>query len=414
MKRKNNIKYKGKNYSEIIMDTKNNEFTVLAIDRKNNKSIYFLRGNSGKIFNIIELEGFLDFPVGIYLNRNGYGFKNSFYFFKALRSQFPSRSNVSFVISRKDESKIIGTRNITVIISLDKMMRITNALRDISTSAAKEMQEKTNSFLSTIFPKKIKLSEEKFDSYIPGSISNQIQKSDFLTNINETDLEQLTLVLPKLFDPKTRIAGRITKIKDYKIRLANKTRKITEKIYLKEVISEFRKKLKQTTISEQSWQIFLRDKVLPFNTSYVKIIEKQNIGLKITLPDFLLIDIYGFLDVYEIKTQNEKLLSFDKSHGNYYWKSEISKAISQIENYIHILTKNADIIMNELRKKHNISINIVKPRGFVVVGKSEQLKTEEEKTSYRLLTSAYKNIDFILYDDLLKNLESLAIILETK
>jgi len=114
--------------------------------------------------------------------------------------------------------------------------------------------------------------------------------------------------------------------------------------------------------------------------------------------------VYGFIDIYEIKTHHEQLLSYDGSHDNYYWKPAISKAIAQAEKYVKEIERNASDLENKLRKKHGLDFEIIRPRAFVIAGTSDQLDSPAKKEAFRLLRRSHKN-EFILYDELLGNLK---------
>jgi Domain of unknown function (DUF4263) len=58
-------------------------------------------------------------------------------------------------------------------------------------------------------------------------------------------------------------------------------------------------------------------------------------------------------------------------------------------------------------RKQNIPAHIVRPRGFIIVGRRSDLKNEDMLHDFRILNDALKNIDLIFYDDLLTNLKVL-------
>jgi Domain of unknown function (DUF4263) len=111
--------------------------------------------------------------------------------------------------------------------------------------------------------------------------------------------------------------------------------------------------------------------VFPFLVSYVTVIDKQNVSIDVSYPDFVLVDVYGFIDVFEIKRPDTALLAFDKSHDNYYWKPEVVKAISQIENYIDAVLRNAAEYTRSIKRKKHVDIRVVRPRGYIVAGNSK-------------------------------------------
>jgi hypothetical protein len=120
-----------------------------------------------------------------------------------------------------------------------------------------------------------------------------------------------------------------------------------------------------------------------------------------------MVDVYGFVDVFEIKKHDTPLMSLDDSHDNYYWKPDVVKAISQIENYIDEITRNADDYIRAVKRKKSVDIRVVRPRGYIVAGTSKQFKNKKESGDFRKLGCSLKNISFILYDELLENLKNL-------
>ena len=51
-------------------------------------------------------------------------------------------------------------------------------------------------------------------------------------------------------------------------------------------------------------------------------------------------------------------------------------------------------------------MKVVKPRAILITGHSEQLDTEEKRDDFKVLRQSLKNIDIILYDELLEGLEN--------
>lgn len=124
-------------------------------------------------------------------------------------------------------------------------------------------------------------------------------------------------------------------------------------------------------------------------------------------PDFVLTDVYGFIDIFEIKKHDTPLLALDEDHDNYYWRSDVSKAIAQIENYTHEVVRNADSFIRAVKRKKGVTIRVMRPRGYIIAGMSKQFKNDKESEDFRKLGTSLKNINFILYDELLENLKNL-------
>lgn len=82
---------------------------------------------------------------------------------------------------------------------------------------------------------------------------------------------------------------------------------------------------------------------------YIKTIEKLNVAIGDTkFPDFCLVTHHNYLDILEIKRPDTDLFQLDSSRGNYYWTAEMSKAISQTENYIEQISSKAAVVRSYL------------------------------------------------------------------
>ncbi len=72
-----------------------------------------------------------------------------------------------------------------------------------------------------------------------------------------------------------------------------------------------------------------------------------------------------------------------------------------------MLVRAASDVKDIIEEKHGIRVKVVRPRGFIIVGNSEQFETKKMEDDYRLLASSLKDVDIILYDELLENLKNL-------
>lgn len=128
--------------------------------------------------------------------------------------------------------------------------------------------------------------------------------------------------------------------------------------------------------------------------------------------DFLMINSEGFADIFEIKTPKTPMLKFDDSHQNYYWSPEASKAISQIEKYLHYAERNSLAIKDTLSKR-GITVDLVKPKGILIMGSDEELNTKNKgegsnkREDFRILRSSLKHIEILTYSDLSRSLYNL-------
>jgi hypothetical protein len=50
--------------------------------------------------------------------------------------------------------------------------------------------------------------------------------------------------------------------------------------------------------------------------TYGEVLEKESVSLEGKFPDFMLLDPYSYLDIYEIKKPSTRLLKLDKSRNS--------------------------------------------------------------------------------------------------
>lgn len=385
---------------------KSGKICVYEIFRKPKKTIYYLREGQAKHTSSITLHGFEGLPPGLFLNREGYGFgKKGVFLLGALKTHICRDKELDFVISNKKIKTIRrGSREVHVVLPYDDVRSLLQRLGRINEDKNNEIREEVASFLSTKFPRKVSISTKDFDEYKGGEVAALLRRNKVAQKLNEEDLESLHNFFPKIFEStlKGRKAVRVRRDA-----LIQKTKNTTDKIFLDRVIKEYEAKLKKGLIAESAWQEFLKDKVFRFMSSYVTSIEKQNVSLDVSYPDFVLVDVYGFIDIFEIKRHDTALLAFDESHENYYWKPEVAKAIAQIENYIDAVIHNASQFAKVIKRKKHIDVRVIRPRGYIIAGTSKQFKSDKEFEDFRKLATSLKNVNFILYDEILENLKNL-------
>ncbi|MCK9573481.1 MAG: DUF4263 domain-containing protein [Candidatus Omnitrophica bacterium] len=385
---------------------KDGKFCVYEIFKRAKKTIYHIRGNQARHISSITLQGYEGLPPGLFLNRNGYGFgKKGAFLLSALKDHISSGKKLNFVIINKEIKslrKTVITTNVTL--PFRDVRNLLQRLGRINEDNNNELKEAVASFLSTKFPKKVAISTSDFDEYKSGEIAALLRRNKVAQKLDEEDLESLKNFFPKIFEASLKNRRIIRSKRDA---LIQKTKNTTDKIFLDQVIKEFETKLKKGTLAESIWQEFLKNKVFRFMSSYVTSIEKQNISIDVSYPDFVLVDVYGFIDIFEIKRHDTPLLAFDDSHENYYWKPDVAKAIAQIENYIDAVTHNALDFAKTIKRKKHLDVRVIRPRGYIVAGMSRQFKGEKEFEDFRKLATSLKNINFILYDELLENLKNL-------
>lgn len=249
---------------------------------------------------------------------------------------------------------------------------------------------------STIYPKKFKYAHSS--KYKPGNIALILQE-DILNDLSSDDKDALNKFLPDYISKESVSAVNILKA-------------TTQIKTLKEIAEEMKTEIGGSR-SESWWQNYIHKNILIIQQGYIHAIEKMNISIGSTkFPDYSLITHDGFLDILEIKRPNTDLLLFDKSHSNYYWHGEITKAISQVENYIENISKHSDAVRSYIKDNLKIEQKVVRPRGIILAGDSSNFTEQKQKDDFRLLSQSAKNILFLTYDELVTRLENYIEVLE--
>jgi hypothetical protein len=144
---------------------------------------------------------------------------------------------------------------------------------------------------------------------------------------------------------------------------------------------------------------FLKNNLWLFGSEYILFSNDNKINDE-NIADILPINLENFINIIEVKLPTEKLFNYDESHNNYYPTHNLSKAISQTQNYIYNLEK--------INNNEDFSGNhkIVRPRATIIYGSSNKL-TEKELEYLRILNASYHDINIITYQQLIDKAESL-------
>ncbi|MGG9971193.1 Shedu immune nuclease family protein [Ferruginibacter sp. SUN002] len=378
---------------------------TLVIDKKAKTIIYNIDKDSAqhKVFQSIKIVGFTELPKGFYKKGAGLDAPAGTFLVNSLRDTINIKFQFEINKDQPTSIKKIG-RGFKVVLKYSDYLQIQEGLKDIRKEKNDVLRNFVTYKLGTLLTEYYEKPTKPFDdtnNYQEDRISKIIHVNpNLIDTLSKNDITSIAELYHQLLT-KNKLSS-----KPQDLKVIGKTKDQNEKLYLQKVIEKFEEDITKKTLSESHWQTFLSQFILLFNTSYVKVLEKMSVSLAGKYPDFMLIDIYNFIDIYEIKKPYTELLEYDDSRNNYYWHKEVSKAISQTENYIHQLTKNATSFKDDLKEK-GIEIKVVRPRGYIIVGHSNQLAEEKKQNDFRLLANSHKNIEIILYDELLTNLKNL-------
>lgn len=375
----------------------------LRLNRKTKQGEYTIlpKSSQHKFCESVTLEGFDRLPGGFYTN-DGIGLTGAgFYLFQELIRGHEGKKVALRLVARGKSSLDNRGPVIKATLLHGELSRINATVRAIKYARNEETRAQVRRFLATQFKRQFRHFSQAAPQYAAGSLAQALQHKDVISKLSVEDRLKLEEFIPEYL---TSIKGTLKS--KAKLQVLFDALDAGKKVYFEKIIKEFRKRLNSPSQGEHAWQEFLSEYILVLRSSYGTVLEKQSVTLKGKFPDFMLLDPYSYLDIYEIKKPTTNLLKHDSSRDNYYWDVELSKAISQVENYLHQVQRNSDGLVNDIRKSKGVEVSIVRPKGYIVAGTRTQLKNAKMIDDFRILSSSLKNLDVILYDDLLENLES--------
>jgi hypothetical protein len=292
---------------------------VCKIDRQVRKGEYFLAADSGsqQFVSKILLSGFSNLPSGF--RRSGFGLTTVGY--RILKALFEVLDRFELTVDKTAKSSVSKVGKLhKVVLSHADLVAMLDTLRRIGGEKFREQNVAIAEALFDHFPS-VCSKPEKESAYRAGDLAVLLSNKSTLAKLSPKDVDTLSTFLPGFLK---HFGSQINAPK--KLLALSETRNAAEIIYLDKIVKDFERRLKQKAQNEHSWQAFLREYILIFNTNYASSLEKESIALQGKYPDFLLIDAYNYLDIYEIKKPNTQLLKKDESRGNYYWDVELAKA----------------------------------------------------------------------------------------
>ena len=309
---------------------------VYRIDKVKKTGVYHITEVTSKQLKVtksFKLEGFSSFPRNI-LSLNGWGFTHvGTQLMEHLAKEITEK--VILTASATRSSSITKNKSShSITISAKSLRRVNSLVTDARKSFNREVKNLAYEFLVDQFPKHFSGTTSGNFKYRPNKIGEMLGDADVVNNLSDSDKVAIQNIYPQLLEEMVFTVKAPTKVQ-----VIAKGIKASKKVYLKKIIDEFENKLGGKS-SEATWQKFLHEHILTLLNTYAHVIEKQSVEMDGKYPDFMLVDAYGYLDVYEIKKPQTTLLKFDKSRKNYYWDAELARAITQTEKYMSSVQKN--------------------------------------------------------------------------
>lgn len=172
----------------------------------------------------------------------------------------------------------------------------------------------------------------------------------------------------------------------------------------------------EDSYSEQQWQAEILDFILLLYPKYIAALPnveiKDSVAKKNRYIDFMLVDSNGNVDIIEIKRPFAKaIVSWNRYRENYIPLRELSGTIMQMEKYLFHPSKwghsGEAALTNRYRSRlpEGLHIKIVNPKGIVIMGRDNNLNSDQ-RADFEIIRRKYTSvIDIITYDDLLKRLK---------
>ena len=359
-------------------------------DSRNIKGIYHIEFNN-RVEVKNETEEEISFCVGeivgdyIRLFNEVFGLNHNFYFYKEIKIQdkmFRGAYNVS-IIKRIDDivedDVYIGGNNDNSL-PLNMYMKLINSFPKQSeiygyvyyriASILKEYYPKAEKYVS-LYDKKIKTIEKTLEKVLSKNKEFEFKDNYQLAVLQFKDL-----------------------LKHFEYLLQN------SKLY-----------------SELNWQKEINNILQFIYPKYIiglQNIKIKGIGKHDKIPDFVLIDSEGYVDVMEIKKPEAKLMSDKPSQRNNYTPSrELSTSVQQIEKYILCLNRWGSVGEEKIKTKidgYNLkNIRIINPKGYLIIGRSSEEKLNRNQLDdFEIIKRQYRNVaEIITYDDILLRIKNI-------
>lgn len=372
----------------VDSNNKNDRKLVFSFNKKEKTLIYYF--GKGHCVNSILIEDCVSLPkffaekgyfkqgIGYYLDKMMFGIKIK-----------------KILISKNKDNSFIKNE---LIIKHDSLLELQKGISNINTESKKDKSDYVNNFFHNLFPNNFKKVEDSSSKRAKKML--RILDASIIEHLSPDDIERFLDFFEILL--KTKYSSQASRDN-----LLNLAKIKVDDIAIDEIIFKF-EHLMSTDSSESVWGKFLEKNLFLLDSKYIKSISQLNLVLASARNvDFGLIDSYGYLDIFEIKKPNTKLLAINKDRGNYYWSTDAVKAITQAEKYLYNAEKKAPTLVDDIeREKNGLKVKIVKPRAILLMGNTDQLNDPAKFDDFKILRDSLKNIEIITYDELLIRLKN--------
>lgn len=362
---------------------------------KRNKNISFYPKEGDFFLSEVTIDGFENLPDDF--SDNGYIKQGVQYY---LNKKLESKSIASLEISKDKATAIRKVRNqeaYNLILKYDDFKTLREQFLVVNSQSSQSKNDILDGFFYNHFPDKFEENTSTAQQQYRNVIKNL--NPDIIEHFTPDDLGKMEGFIAELLDKRYQSNS-------HKFLQLARTKIKVDTIAIDRILSEFQKNL-DDGISENLWGKYLKKNLFLLDSKYVKILPELNVILRGSRNvDFGMIDTKGYLDIFEIKKPDTPLLGAETDRGNYYWHASTVKALVQAEKYLFNAERKASSLAEDISREERISVKVVKPRAILITGHSNQLDSDAKKDDFKVLRQSLKNIDIILYDELLEGLEN--------
>jgi hypothetical protein len=154
-------------------------------------------------------------------------------------------------------------------------------------------------------------------------------------------------------------------------------------------------------VDELHYQKWCEEHSWAFGNAYVMRDDVRNISAGDKLDVLLPTVISGYRDIVELKRPDMPVLHLDDAHRNFYFSSEVSKAIGQCHRYLDVLH---EVAADGLRDHPEVVA--YHPRAIIVLGRSKDWPQDKLKALHGL-NRRLSGVTVMTYDQLLAQGERL-------
>lgn len=393
----NDTKKISKTISEIWVtenDDVSNKRLAYRLDTKSEKVIFYPKPNDFYLSEIV-IEGFKSLPDDF--SENGYIKQGVQYY---LNKKLESSSINKFTISKIDENQLrknSNSKTYSLTLNYTDFKTLRDNFLQVNNQASQSKNDVIDGLFFKLFPKVFNENTNTAQQQYKNVIKNLTP--DIIQHLTPDDLKIVENFISHLLEKRYQS-------NNHKFIQLARTKIQVDTIAIDRILVEFENNIKNG-ISENLWGKYLKKNLFLLESKYVKILPELNVILRGSRnADFGMIDTKGYLDIFEIKKPDTPLLSTDTDRGNYYWHSSTVKALVQAEKYLYNAERKASSLAEDIKREERIDVKVIKPRAILIIGHSNQLDNEQKSDDFKVLRKSLKNIDIVLYDELLEGLEN--------